>query len=311
MSSEIANQIGELAEQALMDSEYNVFTRDYDQIKPLEVDQSALGKSWVKNMEDSVASMIGPMQKDIERMMASKSLVVRTPGYRKGKLHTPSLYRVPQGDDRVFTQRQEQKSKTTAVTMLADNSGSMHGAEMRLAMTASYALGMTLDRVGIASELIGFTTGDIPSDLYDEFHEDRRKGIEYSRVCSIVMPIYKEFKERMTPKVKQRIAYMMNAQPGMNTNVDGESLLYAAQRLAARNEERKVMIVLSDGQPVGNGTGAHLRDTVRMLEKSGIECIGIGICSNAVQRYYRKNCVLNNASELPQLVMRELKALLS
>jgi cobalamin biosynthesis protein CobT len=314
MSVLIANEAVDL----MRDGDYNVFTREFDRIEPLPVPGN-LEPQWIAQLEEQVAQMTGRMQKDIERMMASQSQVVKVPGLRSGRLHAPSLHRLKVNDDRIFHRKQEHKSKDTAVTLLVDNSGSMCGAKIVTAMVAAYALSLTLERVNVANEMLGFTTGDygqaprsVIESMHREIQEEYNKGVTYHRVVPIMMPIYKTFDERVRTEVKARIAYMANVQPGMGSNVDGESLEYAAVRLAQRREKRKVMIVLSDGQPSGGANVApHLKQTVEKLVKSGIETIGIGIMDPAVKRFYPKCTVLQNISELPVQIMRELKAILT
>lgn len=319
LSEAIAEKISEAATAVMQNGEYVVLTRDFDEVAPL-VPPEQINKTWIPKMEDEVRAMTGKMQKDIERIMASQSHVIRTPGHRKGKLHGASLYRVLQNDDRVFSQKQEHRSKDTAVTLLCDNSGSMSGHKMRLAMISAYALCSTLDRVKITNEVLGFTTGmsalgtdpALRHAVMEEQNNGWRAGIRYDRVIPIVMPIYKSFDEKLSPMVKKRIAYAMNAQRGLSGNIDGESLEYAAGRLLRRMEKRKVMIVLSDGQPAGGPkSGWHLRETVLKLGKLGIDVLGIGIQDKSVKHYYPKHVVLEHASALPGLVMGEIKQLLS
>jgi hypothetical protein len=314
-SSQIAIKISDAAVAAMNDpKQYLVFTRELDEIKPVEVPDN-MNSKWVPEMEDQTRLMTSKMQKDIERIMASQSHVIRTPGHRTGKLHAPSLFRVPGGDPRVFTQKQEHVSKDTAVSVVIDNSGSMGGQKMDLAMTAGYALCSTLDRVKIAHEVIGFTTGGwygMPQSMRDAMAEEARKArIGWDRTTPIVMPIYKTYDERLTATVKARFAFMKKAQPGLNGNIDGESLEYAAERLLKRMEKRKVMLVLSDGQPAGgHKSGPHLAAVVKQLGKMGIECIGIGIMDDSVSKYYPKFTVLRKAEDLPGQVMTEIKKIL-
>ncbi|SOC90121.1 Cobalamin biosynthesis protein CobT [Rhizobium sp. AN5] len=315
MSSQIAIKISDAAVAAMDPRQYLVFTREMDEIKPVQVPDN-MNSKWVPEMEDETRQMTSKMQKDIERMMASQSHVIRTPGHRTGKLHAPSLFRVPGGDPRVFTQKQEHVSKDTAVSVVIDNSGSMGGPKMKLAMTAGYALCSTLDRVKISHEVIGFTTGGyygMPQSLREAMAEDAKKArINWDRVIPIVMPIYKTFDERLTATVKSRFAFMRNAQAGLNGNIDGESLEYAAERLLKRSEKRKVMLVLSDGQPAGGAKcGPHLSGVVQSLGKLGVECIGIGIMDSSVTKYYPKSTVLHKAEDLPGQVMTEIKKILT
>ena len=315
MSSQIAILISDEAVAAMDPKQYMVFTREFDRIEHIKPPER-MASTWVPRMEGEVMSLTGKMQKDIERIMASQSHVVRTPGHRRGKLHAPSLFRVMQGDPRVFTQKQEHISKDTAVTLLLDNSGSMHGEKMKLGTLSSYALSVTLDRVKIAHEVLGFTSGgyyDVPHSLREAMNEDMAaSGVRYDRLEPIMMPIYKDFDERLNALVKARFAYMMYAQDGLAGNIDGESLEYAAMRLIKRPEKRKVMIVLSDGQPAGSiKSGPHLSYMVRHLESIGIECIGIGIMDASVKKYYPKHVVLKDVNQLPFEVMAEIKKLLA
>lgn len=318
VSSQLAVLIANEAVDLLKDNDYNVFTREFDRIEVLRPPE--INPAWIPELDERTRSMTGRMQKDIERMMASQSHVIRVPGFRAGRLNGPSLHRIVQGDDRLFNRKQEHKSKETAVTLLVDNSGSMSGAKIQTAMVSAYALAQTLERVGIACELMGFTTGDhrgagsrkAMEEVNQKIWSDMQKGVTYHRVVPIVMPIYKEFDERINSEVKKRIAYMANAQNGMVTNVDGESLEYAAIRLMRRREKRKVMLVLSDGQPAGARNAAgHLKQTTEKLEKIGIDLVGIGIMDQAVRRFYKHNIVLNRVEDLPTEVMRELKAILT
>lgn len=313
--------IGEtLTKEALLDlkrAPYTVFTRELDKIEVL--DPGEIQPEWVPKMEDDVRQMIGKMQKDIERMMASQSHVIRTPGHRKGKLHAASLYRVPGGDDRVFSQRQESISKDTTVSLLIDNSGSMHGRKQEVAMMAAYALSLTLERVNISHEVLGFTTlghygSSMPTSLRRAMEDDMRSsGISYNRTLPLYMPIYKGFDERIGAKVKQRFARGVFEQDYLAGNIDGECLEYAAMRMLKRREKRKVMLVLSDGAPVeARGAPDHLRYMVQELTtKWGIDCIGIGILDSSVSKFYPKHCVLKNLNDLPGQVMKELKTILS
>lgn len=311
LSSAISQQIEQMAVKAVGESDYSVFTKDEDRIEPLEVDDKYMKDEWVPELEDKVAGLVGPMQKDIERLMAAQSLSVRTAGHRSGRLHSASLYRVMQGDGRVFQRKQEHNSKDTAVMLLVDNSGSMSGSRIVVAMQAAYALAQTLERVNIANEIVGFTTGHLSRSAMEQLHKEHQNGVRFNRHSTIVMPIYKSFGERVTPQVKKRIAYQLNVQSGMNTNTDGESLEYAALRLLPRRETRKVMLVMSDGQPVGSNAPYHLKATAKKLNQMGIETVGIGIQSNAVQSFYDRSMVLNDVADLPAAVMGELKRILS
>nr|WP_247300586.1 hypothetical protein [Bradyrhizobium sp. 179] len=271
----------------------------------------------VTELDERTGHMVAPMQKDIERMMAARSQVLKVPGFRSGRLHSGSLHRLRTGDDRVFRRLEEHKSQETAVTLLIDNSGSMSGEKMEMAMSAGYALSSTLQRVNIKHEVIGFTTM-IPRGVKDwaeqQEAEEERIGRKFSRYGALYHPIYKEVNERLTPDVKRRFAIAPYTCP-MQGNTDGEAVRFAGNRLAMRQEPRKVLIVLSDGHPAGmsyysDEIYSDLHKAVEECEKKRIETIGIGIMDSSVKTFYPKAVVLKDLAELPKQVMKELKGIL-
>lgn len=312
----ISERIGDDMADAMRDSDYTIYSRDFDKIEVFE--PSDWQDKWLTRLDDQVAHMVGPMQKDIERMMAARSLVQRIPGFRSGKLHGAGLHRLAVGDDRIFRRRHEIKAVETAVCLLVDNSGSMAGGrKIEVAMAAAYALSQTLDRVRVSHEVIGFTTYN-NHDLYGEMtrirEDEKRMGCKYTRTEPLWMPIFKQFHERMTPTVRKRFA----AAPhdlDLSQNVDGECIEIATMRLLKRTERRKVLIVLSDGSPacLSPYPAKIERQTKLAVEKAerlGVETIGIGILDRSVTHFYPKNIVLNRLEDLPKTVMGELRKVL-
>jgi cobalamin biosynthesis protein CobT len=326
----IAEVLTEIATADALDSDYRVYTREFDKVEIVK-DTSMLSASVVKRMEDDTNHMVAPMQKDIERMMASRSQVIKVPGFRSGRLHAGSLHRLTINDDRVFRRKQEHKSKETAVTLLIDNSGSMrHGGRgatdtpIAVAMKAGFALSQTLERVGIKHEVLGFTTlpygrygaTDPAPDHVEVAAEAARIGKDFTRVEPLYVPIYKTFDERLTPEVKRRFAMPSAGHLRLHQNIDGECVRIAGSRLAMRREVRKVMIVLSDGSPACESSFPHeieadLHRAVLDAKKMRIDLVGIGIMDDSVRRFYPKFAVLRTLEELPGAVMRELKTILT
>jgi cobalamin biosynthesis protein CobT len=324
LSSSIAILIQRQAIDACEEAEYTVFTREFDIIAPLPVPKE-FPQSYVTSMEEQTRKMTGVMQKDIERMMAAQSRVFNVGGRRSGKLNGPGLHRILANDARIFSKREEIKAKDTAVTLLVDCSGSMRNAKQATAMSAAFALATTLERVNIPSEVLGFTTGSIycrDDQVFDKSKfaeleaalkaEYHKSGVRFCRTDPIYMPIFKDFNERLQSDVKKRFAYMRSMQPNQAQNIDGESLEYAAMRLAKRPEKRKVILVLSDGHPAGaRNDDEHLRMMTTKLTKGGYDLVGIGIEDNAVSRFYDNFLVLKSVEELPGAVMGELRKILS
>ena len=300
---------------AMRDSDYTIYTRDFDKIEPLQIKRWE--DSWLTALDDQVGHMVGPMQKGIERMMAARSHVQKVPGYRSGKLHGAGLHKLAVKDDRIFRRRHEVKAVETAVTLLVDCSGSMRHCKIDVAMAAAYALSQTLDRVRVAHEVMGYTTYNdsrIVGAYEDIRADEKRMGRKYTRTEPIWMPIFKEFHERMTPPVRKRFAAAAKTM-SLLQNIDGECIEVAANRLLRRSERRKVLIVLSDGSPACDSPyphkiDQHAKDAIKKVEKLGVETIGIGIMTDDVTDYYPKNIVLHNLNQLPQTVMGELRKVL-
>lgn len=319
--AKVSHKIGADAARDTLASKYRIYSRDYDVIEPYRVGVGYKDTQLV-TLENDVRHMVGVMQKDVERIMASRSQVLKVPGFRSGRLHSGGLHRLAAGDDRVFRRRQEAKSTDTAVSLVVDCSGSMRGSKMRIAMQAAFALSQTLERVGINHECIGFTTchnyyGNYPKgyDMHKAMNEARAAKMTYSRLEPLYMPIFKGYTERLTPPIKQRFADAAMNQAFLCQNIDGECVEVAANRLMAQPQSRKVLIVLSDGFPAGapaidSDLRAHLKEVVLDCARKKVEVIGIGIQSDAVKGFYPKYTVLNDIAKLPTTVMGEIKRIL-
>lgn len=317
MSAQISKIISRESLDLLEKTEYTVFSRDYDIIAPLPVN-SKFKPEWVTEMQDEVMRMVGLMQKSLERSLASQNYVANIPGFKSGKLHAPSLYRLTTNDPRVFTQRMKAVAKDTVISLLIDNSGSMRGKKIKLAMLAGYALSETLERVKIKHDVIGFTSHERTAEykemmkaLYE--HEQINPGVYFNRDIPIYMPIYKDFNERITANVRKRMACAMKGNLDLIQNIDGESLLYEVDRISKQPEKRKIIIVISDGEPAGStGAPQHLLEVTKSIEKAKqIELIGIGVLDDSVRDFYSNNIVINEIDELPDRVMTELRKILT
>jgi cobaltochelatase CobT len=282
------------------DSPYLIYTKDYDEVVTIEDEGCAA--HYVKSLEDKVDHMIAPMQKDLERAIAARSAAVWTGGHKSGRLHGSALVRLFGMGDRidVFRRKQENTSKSVAVSLVVDCSGSMSmGGKISLACHAAYGLSATLERIGINHEVIGFTTTSMPHSAVKEMHLDPNYR-KFARSEALVLPVFKAYHERVTANVVRRFALVANQRQsfGLQENVDGESIQIAAHRLTVRPENRKIMIVLSDGEPACQGPGpygildAHLKESIKNVEKAGVDV------------------VVRDIKELPVEVLRQLKTLL-
>jgi hypothetical protein len=307
----LADAISKKAQDAAENTEYLIYTQDYDRVYPFD-EQCEDG--WLKEIQDAVDHMVGTLQKDLERAVAARSASVWTGGHRNGKLHNGSLHRLMFNRDDVFRRKQVNDSKSVAASIVIDISGSMRwGTKLQLAAWTGYALASVLDRMGIPNEVICFTTKPFPRTVYKDMERDPLFGT-YARIEALDMPILKGFDERMTVEAKRRFAALDHRADCQN-NVDGECVQIAARRLSLRREKRKILFVLSDGHPACSGGKwtallTHLKAVCEQIEKSGIDVMGIGIMDRAVQQFYKRHVVLNAIQDLPGECIRQLKDLL-
>jgi len=307
----VSKAIADGAAEASAEADYLIYTKDKDVVETLKV-SSEFNPHMLTQLQDKVEHMVAPLQKDLERAIAARSLSHWSPGHRSGRMHAANLARLAFNDPRVFRRKEETTSKDVAVELLVDASGSMNGAKIHTATQSAYALASVLERIGIKSEVICFTTGEAVADMTTLNNEAAKIGRHYSRYESLYMPILKGFDERMTTEVKNRFGWLPNSLI-MANNVDGECVEIAARRLAARREKGKILMVLSDGAPHAGGytrtLGPHLKKVVSNISKTGTKVIGIGIMSDAVRQFYPKHIILNDVKDLPSVVMKELRQL--
>ncbi len=197
-----------------------------------------------------------------------------------------------------YKQERQSEFRDSAVTILIDNSGSMRGKPIEIACIASDLISSALDRCHVTCEILGFTTSAWKGG--ESFKAWVRAGrpANPGRLNDLLHIVYKSADE---PVRRARVNLSAMLQPELlKENVNGEALLWAARRLLARPEQRKVLIVISDGAPVDQATlennadreilDRHLRQVIAEIEGSGgIELAAIGL-KHDVDRYYR-NCV--------------------
>lgn len=310
-------QIEKLVENTAIESheasEYVPYTLDYDKFEVVETSHNSF-QNEVRMLEETTSEMIGPLARHLKRVFVAQNKSTWERGRRRGKVNASSLHRLVANDDRVMKKQRISRTRDVAVELLIDCSGSMSGSCIKTAMQAAFALGEVLDQLKISNEIIGFTTREVPYDLSHEYRSNPRRDT-YDRVTPIYMPIFKEFHESFGNPQKRRLAKYAYAGYGslLHTNVDGESVRYAADRLLRRKEPGKTMLVLSDGLPSAAAAEdnrklcAHLKQVCEDIEADGVNLVGIGIETDIPKRFYRKHVVLKNVRDLPGTVIEEIK----
>ncbi|EPN2470560.1 cobaltochelatase CobT-related protein [Klebsiella pneumoniae] len=256
-----------------------------------------------RHLSSSVSSTLA---KNLERAIASRNRVQFIPGQRRGRVHGASLYRLSMNDDRVFRRKEDHKAVNACVQQVIDLSGSMGGRKIELALASAYTLADALDRIHVPNVITGFTTYGNP-----DVATMSKRG--FSRFEALMLPIIKNWHEKAnSPEIRARMGCVAETFPLLN-NVDGESIAQLASLFAGRMEDKKIMIVQSDGAPcaAGDGFSNHLRSVTNDIENtSDINLLAIGILTDAPRRYYKNYALVNKVEELGTSVVSELSRII-
>lgn len=215
-----------------------------------------------------------------------------------------------------FKKERDTNFRDTVVTLLIDNSGSMRGRPITVAATCADILARTLERCGVKVEILGFTTRAWKGGQAREAWLKDGKPNEPGRLNDLRHIIYKSA-DAPWRRANQNLGLMMR-EGLLKENIDGEALTWAYRRLAARQEQRKILMMISDGAPVddstlsvnpGNYLERHLRAVIEEIENnSNVEMLAIGI-GHDVTRYYKRAVTIVDAEELAGAMTDQLASL--
>lgn len=252
------------------------------------------------------AGVSSTLAKDLERTIASRNRVQFIPGQRRGRIHGASLYRLAMNDDRVFRKKEDHRAVNACVQQVIDLSGSMDGVKIQLALASAYTIADALDRINVPNIITGFTTFGSP-----DYETRSKRG--FTRFEALMLPIIKNWNEKAnSPEIRARMGCVCETFPLLN-NVDGESVAQLATLFAGRMEDKKIMLVMSDGEPCATGSGfhQHLRTVTKEIETlSDIELMAIGILTDEPRRYYKNYALVNSVEELGPSVVTELSRII-
>ncbi|MGE4562386.1 MAG: cobaltochelatase subunit CobT [Rhodospirillales bacterium] len=215
-----------------------------------------------------------------------------------------------------FKREYDTEFRDTVVTLLIDNSGSMRGRPITVAAMSADILARTLERCGVKVEILGFTTRSWKGGSARERWVNHGKPNNPGRLNDLRHIVYKAADSPW--RRSRRNLGLMLREGLLKENIDGEALIWAHQRLLARPEQRRILMVISDGAPVddatlsanpGNYLERHLRDVIDWIENcSEVEITAIGI-GHDVTRYYSRAVTLIDAEELGGTMMNSLAQL--
>ena len=301
---------------------YSVFTRAHDETAQAQdlCDGEELTRlrayldHQLQGLQGAVAKLANKLQR---RLMAQQN---RSWSFdlEEGVLDTARLTRVITDPTAPlsFKQEDDTKFRDTIVTLLLDNSGSMRGRPIMVAALCADILARTLERCAVKTEILGFTTKAWKGGMSREDWIKAGKPSGPGRLNDIRHIIYKSA-DMPWRRARRNLGLMMR-EGLLKENIDGEALLWAHDRMLARPEQRKILMVISDGAPVddstlnvniGNYLERHLRQVIDEIEnRSPVELIAIGI-GHDVTRYYKRAVTIVDAEQLGGAMTEQLASL--
>jgi cobaltochelatase CobT len=301
---------------------YKVFTEAFDEIIDAETlcDPEELAR--LRNMLDQqlnhLQGIIGKLANQLQRRLLAKQTRSWEFNLEEGLLDTARLDRIVTNPltPLSFKQEQDTEFRDTVVTLLLDNSGSMRGRPIAIAAMSADILARTLERCGVKVEILGFTTRAWKGGQCREKWIAEGKAGNPGRLNDLRHIIYKTADAPLR-RARKNLGLMLR-EGLLKENIDGEALLWAHNRLIARIEQRRILMVISDGAPVddstlsvnaGNYLERHLRDVIEYIEtRSPVELVAIGI-GHDVTRYYRRAVTIMDVEQLGGTMMEKLTEL--
>ncbi len=266
----------------------------------------------------SLSSVISRLANRLQRRLMAKQTRDWEFNLEEGILDTARLARVVVNPlhSLTFKEEKEMEFRDTVVTLLIDNSGSMRGRPITVAALCADILARTLERCGVKVEILGFTTRMWKGGQARERWIAAGKPPNPGRLNDLRHIVYKSA-DAPWRRARKNLGLMLR-EGILKENIDGEALLWAHGRLIARSEQRRILMVISDGAPVddstlsvnpGNYLERHLRDVIGYIEaRSPVELIAIGI-GHDVTRYYHRAVTIVDAEQLGGAVTEQLAAL--
>ncbi|MFT6579774.1 MAG: cobaltochelatase CobT [Alphaproteobacteria bacterium] len=301
---------------------YQAYTDSFDEVVPAETlcdpEELTRLRQLLDQQLTQLQGIIGRLANRLQRRLLAKQTRSWDFDLEEGLLDTARLDRVvisPQ-HPLSFMQEKETDFRDTVVTLLIDNSGSMRGRPITIAAMSADIFARTLERCGVKVEILGFTTRAWKGGQSREKWISEGKISNPGRLNDLRHIVYKSA-DSPWRRARKNLGLMLR-EGLLKENIDGEALMWAHDRLLGRPEQRRILMVISDGAPVddstlsvnpGNYLERHLRDVIEYIEKrSSVELVAIGI-GHDVTRYYRRAVTIVDVEQLGGTMMEKLAEL--
>ena len=305
-----------------IDQEYKIFTTEFDEIAKAETLEDIKETQRLRKSLDQqlvgFQDLITKLANKLQRQLLAKQNRAWEFDLEEGLLDSSKLTRIIMDpyNSLSFMKEKDLDFKDTIVTLLIDNSGSMRGRPITIAALCADILSRTLERCSVKVEVLGFTTKNWKGGKSREAWTKTDKPKSPGRLNDLRHIIYKGADTHWR-QAKNNIGLMLK-EGLLKENIDGEAISWAYNRIKKRKEERKILMVISDGAPVDDSTLSvnsgdflekHLKKMVKFIEtKSDIEILAIGI-GHDVSRYYDKAIKITDVHELGDVMISQLSGL--
>ena len=302
--------------------DYKIFTNQFDEIiKAENLENSDEAKKLRKTLDQQLIGfqdIVTKLANKLQRQLLAKQNRAWEFDLEEGLLDSSKLPRIIMDpyNSLSFKKEKDLDFKDTIVTLLIDNSGSMRGRPITIAAICADILSRTLERCSVKVEILGFTTKNWKGGQCREFWNKKNKPKTPGRLNDLRHIIYKSADTHW--RLSKNNLGLMLKEGLLKENIDGEAIQWAFSRLQKRREERKILMVISDGAPVDDSTLSvnsgdflekHLKKIVQFIEqKTEIEVLAIGI-GHDVSRYYNRAIKITDVNELGDVMISQLSTL--
>ena len=305
-----------------LNMDYKVYTTEFDEITKAEnLENSDEANKLRKALDQQLIGfqdIITKLANKLQRQLLAKQNRAWDFDLEDGLLDSSKLPRIIMDpyNSLSFKKEKDLDFKDTVVTLLIDNSGSMRGRPITIAAICADILSRTLERCSVKVEILGFTTKNWKGGQSRELWNKKSKPKSPGRLNDLRHIIYKGADTHWR-QAKNNLGLMLK-EGLLKENIDGEAITWAFNRIKKRKEERKILMVISDGAPVDDSTLSvnsgdflekHLKKMVKFIEnKSEIEILAIGI-GHDVSRYYNRAIKITDVNELGDVMISQLSTL--
>jgi len=302
--------------------EYKIYTTKFDEIiKAENLENSDETNKLRKSLDQQLIGfqdIVTKLANKLQRQLLAKQNRAWEFDLEEGLLDSSKLPRIIMDpyNSLSFKKEKDLEFKDTVVTLLIDNSGSMRGRPITIAAICADILSRTLERCSVKVEILGFTTKNWKGGQSREFWNKQEKPKSPGRLNDLRHIIYKSADTHWR-QAKNNLGLMLK-EGLLKENIDGEAINWAFSRIKKRKEERKILMVISDGAPVDDSTLSvnsgdflekHLKKMVKFIEnKTEIEVLAIGI-GHDVSRYYNRAIKITDVNELGDVMISQLSSL--